>query len=269
GSGLGVAAAARRSDAYEAVLEAARYTTDSADAVERYMEAVGIDAARGQAYHGYYDTVIEDGCFTDAEEAALLRLTVSRDKPLQRFAEDNPRAYADFCFEMGNAYWYYYVHEESRQSGAVPWFESAMRGYETDAEKAVEYRRCRLYVEIGGFHKRIAAAQIDGSDAGMYGAYWERLSELKALNDEAPDRDLITLRMYREIAGRAAEYAKYLRDDGVSQETVRGMLDDIERDMRCMEETATDAVRGEISSIRRIMELADGMIRSSYRQSVR
>ena len=266
GRGFGVAAAAQRSDAYRTVLEAARYTTNSATAVERYMEAVGIDAAREQAYHGYYNTVIEDGCFTDAEEEALLHLTMSRDKPLQCFAEKNQREYANFCFEMGSAYWYYYVHEESRQPNAVPWFETAMRCYEKDAEKAVEYRRSCLYVEIGSFYKKITAAQIDGSDAGMYGVYWEKLSDLKTLNDEMPDREMITLRMYREIVSRVAEYARYLRDDGISREDICGMLDDIERDMHRMEETATGTVRGEIESIRQIMDMADRMVCSSYQE---
>lgn len=263
--GFDAAAAACRSDAYQDALAIAGYMTDSADAAQRYMDAAGIDAVRPQAYHEYYNAVIEDGCFTAAEEAALLRLNMDKGRPLQRFARENPREYADFCYEMGNAYWYYYVHGENRQSNAVPWFEEAMRRYADNAERAAEYRRCSLYVEIGGFYRKIAAAQIDGSDAGMYGAYWKKLSALKALNDAQPDRDMITLRMYREIVSRAAEYAKYLREDGIPQEDIRTLLADIEADMRHMEETATSAVNAEIVRIRGIMDMADKMVSSSYR----
>ncbi len=262
--GFDAAAESRRRDAYQAALETAGYTTDSAAAADRYMEAVRIDAARPQAYHGYYGAVIADGCFTAEEEAALLRLNMDRDKPLQRFARENPQEYADFCYEMGNAYWYYYIHGENRQSNAVPWFEAAMRCYADNKERAAEYRRCSLYVEIGGFYRKVTAAQIDGSDAGMYGAYWEKLSALKALNDAEPDRDMITLRMYREIASRAAEYARYLREDGVPWEDIRALLADMAADMRRMEETATEAVRAEIGCIRGIMDMADKMINSSY-----
>lgn len=263
--GFDAAADGQRSDAYQDALETAGYMTDSADAANRYMEAVGIDAARPQAYHGYYSAVIEDGCFTAAEEAALLRLNMDKDKPLQRFARENPQEYADFCYEMGNAYWYYYIHGENRQSNAVPWFETAMRCYADNRERAVEYRRCSLYVEIGGFYRKITAAQIDGSDAGMYGAYWEKLSALKALSDAEPDRDMITLRMYREIVSRAGEYAKYLREDGVPEQNIRALLAEIDADLRRMEAGAVSAVREEIGCICGIMDMADKMINSSYR----
>lgn len=173
--------------------------------------------------------------------------------------------YADFCYEMGNAYWYYYAHEENRQSNAVSWFEAAVRGYEGNGEKAVERQRSSLYVGIGRFYKRVTAAQIDGSDAGMYGEYWSQLLSLKALNDEHPDRDLIVLRMYREIVSRVAEYAKYLRDDGVPEAELFAMLDGIETELLSMEGTATSVTAEEIASIRRIMDGARRMVNSSYK----
>ena len=128
----------------------------------------------------------------------------------------------------------------------------------------MEYRRCRLYVEQGTFYKTVIASQIDGTDAGMYGAYWHSLIELKELNDVEPDREIITLRMYREIASRVVEYVKYFREDGVTSDEIIAVLNALEDDMQRMEQSATSAIYQEIETIRWIMDGAHKMVRSTY-----
>lgn len=267
GWGIHTKAKERQNDNYNAALEMAQHMTSAEEAIPYYMKAIQIDTVREHAYHGYYNTIIEDGVFSETEEEALLHLNISAERYLQHFAQKNPVAYADFCYEMGNAYWYYYIHEESRQSNAVSWFEAAMYYYENREEKATEYRRSCLYVEIGRFYKKITAAQIDGSDAGMYGAYWANLSALKALHNEMHDREWITLRMYREIVSRVTEYAKYLYDDGVSKEEIYVMLKEIEQDMEEMEHTGSSTVKEEIASVQAMTEGAYKMVRSSYKET--
>ena len=119
-------------------------------------------------------------------------------------------------------------------------------------------------MELGDFYKNVIASQIDGTDAGMYGAYWQSLTKLKALNDAEPDREIITLRIYREIATRAVEYAKYFMEDGVQSGEILQMLQEIEADMQRMEQGATSAVQQEIDAIRWITEGAYKMVRSTY-----
>lgn len=207
---------------------------------------------------------MEDGVFEDAEEDALLELNISTKKYLQDFAEKNPASYADFCYHIGNAYWFYYEHEESRQVHAVSWFEEAARVYESIPEKEIELRRSRLYKEIGSFYKKIAALQIDGSDAGMYGDYWKKLITWKAINDKQPDRELITLRMYRELITRSMEYVKYLREDGISKREILEIYAAIEGDILQMEKQATQGVKQEIEEIQGLLKGADVLLDSSY-----
>ena len=139
-----------------------------------------------------------------------------------------------------------------------------MHYYEQNMDKTAEYRRCRLYVEIGTFYKNVIVSQIDGTDQGMYAQYWNSLTELKALNDKEPDRDLITLRIYREIASRVVEYAKYFKEDGVPREDMDAMLAQIESDLKDMELGAVSAVKDEIEAIRWIIDGAYKMVRSTY-----
>ncbi len=266
GMGFAVAADRKQGSEYEDLMHLAEISADSVEACALYLDAIAVDEGRPEAYHGFYVKAVEDGVFSDAEEELFLRLNISAHKYLQNFQKKNAAAYADFCYEMGNAYWYYYVHEENRPSRAVSWFQTALDYYAQDASREAECRRCKLYVEIGTFYKKVIASQIDGTDAGMYGAYWRSLAELKVLNDAAPDRELITLRIYREIATRVVEYVKYFREDGVTGDEIIVMLEELEESMRQMEQGAASATQQEIEAIRWIIDGAYKMVRSTYKE---
>lgn len=261
-----VTAQGKQRDVYQTYIDMADKTTAQDEAVDYYFEAIDTDSTRADAYEGLYNIFIEDGSFSDEEEEILLKLNVSVGKYFQNFAQKNPSAYADFCYDIGNAYWFYYNHEESRQSNAVAWFKSARDIYKKDPDKAMEYKRSMLYVEIGNFYKKVVAAQIDGTDAGMYGEYWNNLVTIKQLNDENPDRELITLRLYKEIITRSTEYAKYLSEDGITKEDVLNMYTQILEDMDRMEENSTSTVKDEISNIRTLIGNADNMLDSSFQE---
>lgn len=263
-AGLWLTSMHQQRDIYADIMEMAARTTVEKDAFTLYMQAIDTDSTREEAYHSFCESIIEDGVFEDTEEDYLLGMNVSTKKYLRNFAEKNPFAYADFCYDIGNAYWFYYEHEESRQTHAVVWFEEAARVYEGIPQKQTELQRSNLYIEIGSFYKKILAAQIDGSDAGMYGDYWKKLVAWKQLNDKNPDRELITLRMYRELITRSMEYAKYMREDGIRKQEILAVFGSIEADMVQMEQQATESVRQEIEAIRGLLEGADELLDSSY-----
>ncbi len=266
GAGFRVAANEKTGNDYKTMIEKAGRTADVLDAGILYMDAIEIDAARADAYHAYYDRVIEDGVFDEEEEELLIKMNMNSKECLNVFEAKNPLEYACFCYEIGNAYWYYYVHEENRKTRALSWYEAALSYFEGSSEYCLEYSRCRLYVEIGSFYKKMIAAQIDGTDNGIYGKYWHSLAQLKALNDKNPDRDIITLRMYREIIVRVTEYARYFMDDGVSGLEIMEMFDRIDTDMENMKVGATPAVLEEIEKIQNLRMLADKIVRSTYKR---
>ena len=264
GTALAVEAAGKQEEAYQNLVQMAAISTDSVEACSLYLEAVSVDDQRQEAYHGFYERAIEDGVFSEKEEELFLRLGISKNRHLQNFRKKNAQVYADFCYEMGNAYWYYYEHEENRQVRAVSWFQTAQEYYRADSAKAMEYRRCRLYVELGSFYKSVLASQINGTDAGMYGKYWRSLVELKELNDVEPDRENVTLHMYREIASKVVEYAVYFREDGVQGDEILAVLDALENDMAQMAQQATSTAQHEIEAIQWIVDGAYKMVRSTY-----
>ncbi len=250
---------------YDYLINMAEITPDMEERLEFYMSAIEMDCTIEDAYLGVMDCFTEDARFTTEEEKLLLQINANVNKYLQTFSDKNTTGYADFCFRVGNAYWFYYEHEMSRQSNAATWFKKAADIYADKPDKEMEYKRCSIYVEIGNFYKKIVGAQIEGTDAGMYGKYWENLLELKRYNDENPDRELITLRLYKEIVTRTMEYARYMAEDGVALSEIRETFEEIQYDMDNMKVQATSTVKDEIEKIEVLIAESETMLNSSFK----
>ncbi len=262
-SGVSYAAADHmQKDEYAYNLEAGRRSPNKQDSIAFYQKAIQTDCAGEEAYDQLLTLFTQDGVLDEQEEKVLLQLAISVDKYLERYKMQNPDGYAGLCYQIGSSYWYYYEHEEKRQAGAVAWFESAKAGFEGNPEKEQEWKRASTYVEIGNFYQRIVPAQISGTDQGMYGEYWNNLRWLKEWNDEAPDRDLVTLRLYREIVTKTLEYAGYLQEDGVPPQEMEELLKEISQQTENMKTGAGQVLMEEIQELEQALKGAQQMLAS-------
>lgn len=262
-SGVSYAAADHmQKDEYAYNLEAGRRSPNKQDSIAFYQKAILTDCAGEEAYDQLLTLFTQDGVLDEQEEKVLLQLSISVDKYLERYKMQNPDGYAGLCYRIGSSYWYYYEHEEKRQAGAVAWFESAKAGFEGNPEKEQEWKRASTYVEIGNFYQRIVPAQISGTDQGMYGEYWNNLRRLKEWNDEAPDRDLVTLRLYREIVTKTLEYAGYLQEDGVPPQEMEDLLNEISQQTENMKTGAGQVLMEEIQELEQALKGAQQMLAS-------
>ena len=262
-SGVSYAAADHmQRDEYAYNLEAGRRSPNKQDSIAFYQKAIQTDCAGEEAYDQLLTLFTQDGVLDEQEEKVLLQLSISVDKYLERYKMQNPDGYAGLCYRIGSSYWYYYEHEEKRQAGAVAWFESAKAGFEGNPEKEQEWKRASTYVEIGNFYQRIVPAQISGTDHGMYGEYWNSLRRLKEWNDEAPDRDLVTLRLYREIVTKTLEYAGYLQEDGVPPQEMEDLLNEISQQTENMKTGAGQVLMEEIQELEQALKGAQQMLAS-------
>lgn len=262
-SGVSYAAADHmQKDEYAYNLEAGRRSPNKQDSIAFYQKAIQTDCAGEEAYDQLLTLFTQDGVLDEQEEKVLLQLSISVDKYLERYKMQNPDGYAGLCYRIGSSYWYYYEHEEKRQAGAVAWFESAKAGFEGNPEKEQEWKRASTYVEIGNFYQRIVPAQISGTDQGMYGEYWNNLRWLKEWNDEAPDRDLVTLRLYREIVTKTLEYAGYLQEDGVPPQEIEELLKEISQQTENMKTGAGQVLMEEIQELEQALKGAQQMLAS-------
>lgn len=262
-SGVSYAAADHmQKDEYAYNLEAGRRSPNKQDSIAFYQKAIQTDCAGEEAYDQLLTLFTQDGVLDEQEEKVLLQLSISVDKYLERYKMQKPDGYAGLCYRIGSSYWYYYEHEEKRQAGAVAWFESAKAGFEGNPEKEQEWKRASTYVEIGNFYQRIVPAQINGTDQGMYGEYWNNLRRLKEWNDEAPDRDLVTLRLYREIVTKTLEYAGYLQEDGVPPQEMEDLLNEISQQTENMKTGAGQVLMEEIQELEQALKGAQQMLAS-------
>ena len=262
-SGVSYAAADHmQKDEYAYNLEAGRRSPNKQDSIAFYQKAIQTDCAGEEAYDQLLTLFTQDGVLDEQEEKVLLQLSISVDKYLERYKMQNPDGYAGLCYRIGSSYWYYYEHEEKRQAGAVAWFESAKAGFAGNPEKEQEWKRASTYVEIGNFYQRIVPAQISGTDQGMYGEYWNNLRRLKEWNDEAPDRDLVTLRLYREIVTKTLEYAGYLKEDGVPPQEMEDLLNEISQQTENMKTGAGQVLMEEIQELEQALKGAQQMLAS-------
>lgn len=262
-SGVSYAAADHmQKDEYAYNLEAGRRSPNKQDSIAFYQKAIQTDCAGEEAYDQLLTLFTQDGVLDEQEEKVLLQLSISVDKYLERYKMQNPDGYAGLCYRIGSSYWYYYEHEEKRQAGAVAWFESAKAGFAGNPEKEQEWKRASTYVEIGNFYQRIVPAQISGTDQGMYGEYWNNLRRLKEWNDEAPDRDLVTLRLYREIVIKTLEYAGYLQEDGVPPQEMEDLLNEISQQTENMKTGAGQVLMEEIQELEQALKGAQQMLAS-------
>lgn len=262
-SGVSYAAADHmQKDEYAYNLEAGRRSPNKQDSIAFYQKAIQTDCAGEEAYDQLLTLFTQDGVLDEQEEKVLLQLSISVDKYLERYKMQNPDGYAGLCYRIGSSYWYYYEHEEKRQAGAVAWFESAKAGFAGNPEKEQEWKRASTYVEIGNFYQRIVPAQISGTDQGMYGEYWNNLRRLKEWNDEAPDRDLVALRLYREIVTKTLEYAGYLQEDGVPPQEMEELLKEISQQTENMKTGAGQVLMEEIQELEQALKGAQQMLAS-------
>ena len=262
-SGVSYAAADHmQKDEYAYNLEAGRRSPNKQDSIAFYQKAIQTDCAGEEAYDQLLTLFTQDGVLDEQGEKVLLQLSISVDKYLERYKMQNPDGYAGLCYQIGSSYWYYYEHEEKRQAGAVAWFESAKAGFAGNPEKEQEWKRASTYVEIGNFYQRIVPAQISGTDQGMYGEYWNNLRRLKEWNDEAPDRDLVTLRLYREIVTKTLEYAGYLQEDGVPPQEMEELLKEISQQTENMKTGAGQVLMEEIQELEQALKGAQQMLAS-------
>jgi len=144
--------------------------------------------------------------------------------------KQNSDDYAQFCYDTGIAYWFYYEGDTSRKSNAVTWFSKAEKAAAEDSEIAVN---ASLYEKIGDFYNNIYDLNYRGADSGKYAEYW---SNLKALNSTELDSGL-KVRLYEEMLTNIIVYAANLKVDQVSYKDIADMIEYISKQLETEEIT--------------------------------
>lgn len=212
------------------------YILANASSTEDYYEALVTDPTRLDAYVGTDDFdgliqyLISDGKLTSEESSVLVKLKGGVDKQdsrgyqttvqvLEELKKANPEGYEQVCYEIGEAYLFYYDIgvEKDKYATAATWFQYA----------GDRYPVAKMYCDISDCLSNIGKYAKAEQYANLYKEYESLWNKVKILqtNAESYEEDL-KLRVWNEIVNMIRNNAKEFCEVA-DQEEIISLLDTI------------------------------------------
>lgn len=228
-----------------------------ADTVDEYLNTILIDPTRTEAYIGHADHegliefLVKDGELTGEDNAYINQLRAglnetendgsksSRDV-LKELAEANPTGYADVCYDIGEAYLFYYNInvEKDKYAAAATWFQYATSKYPV----------AQVYCDISECLQNIAKYKKGNQTAKLYEEYTNLWNKIKSLQDDAAkfDEDL-QLRIWNESVNMISNNVNELMEVA-SKEEVVNILNTINENCKELENAFLEDGKKELNS---------------------
>ncbi len=208
----------QRTADYGFILAEAANESDPTTALSRYYEAITTDPTRTDAYlgnddfSGMIDYLTRDGELTVSESSWLSRLKAGLDQKgssgysstvdvLAELRAADPSGYEQVCYEIGEAYLFYYSVpvEKDRYAAAATWFQYAKERYPI----------ADMYCQISACLQNIAKYEKAEQHAKLYEEYQSLWSQILKLKADANDfDDDLKLRIWNEITNMIQNNAK-------------------------------------------------------------
>ncbi len=169
-----------------------------------------------------------DSVFTVEEAQQLERLITNNKDALKK----TPETYADICFETGKLFWYYYNYGDgsdnfvTRAKRSIEWFQNALEYSPQDYKNR---GMATVYANVGIFYRDISTAITEASDKGKYKYLFSDLNELintVAVNEN--ESEMVRLELLELARNAIQQYSTKFKGDGISQDDLNKMLDNIE-----------------------------------------
>ncbi len=191
------------------------YQVGKADSVDAYYEAILTDPTRTEAYvgtddfGGMVDYLISDGSLSAEDNGALTQLKLGIEKSgstgyvnkvdvLSELKKENPEGYAEVCFEIGEAYLFYYDVNvaKDRYQAAASWFKESVESHPV----------AKIYCDISTCLQNVAKYTNANQTAKLYEEYGNLWNEVVNLVNEAPElEDDLKIRVWNEVVNMIDE----------------------------------------------------------------
>lgn len=232
-----------KSSGYEYYISKAQ-TASQGEAIEQYQKAIALNPTSEDAYLGMLDTMLQDNELSVEEDMIISTVLDSkengRNKENSVYFQANKSGYVKFSYQLGLAY-YYSVGSGGDKSAARGWFKnvtdadmSSLDMGEEDSEKDAWKARAEILGKISEYRAKVGVANQAGDEEVSYEDYWYDM--LSLVDDQVAERDnvITELRLYNEIVYQIFNQTMEFRDAGLSQETMRTALSDIQRKLERM-----------------------------------
>ena len=214
--------------------------------VDDYYKAITTDPSRTEAYlgidggKGLIEYLITDGELTSAEHSVLAKLKGGIEQVdsrgysttidvLARLKEVNPEGYQKVCYEIGEAYLFYYTVgvEKDKYATAATWFQHAGDTYPVAG----------MYCDISECLANIAKFTKAEQYANLYEEYQTLWTKVKTLQENALTyEDDLKLRVWNEIVNMIRNNAKEFCEVSSQDEIVK-MLNSINESSKTIKNT--------------------------------
>lgn len=209
---------------HESILQAEKANDD--EKMKYYSQAITIKPSSIEVYQKMIDSFKEDAVFTVEEEKTFKEQITSNLAQIR-----GQKDYGDFAFEVGKLYWYYYDYgrtgnsdnQITRMKSGIQWFKDAI---ECGGEGTEYYHTACVYKEIGEFNRDINLNIEEASDNGLYKPYWNNISRLLTMVKEE-ENEIVRLEVCRLGMNAIETYARKFKNDGISQQKMKKLYDDI------------------------------------------
>lgn len=264
---LSVRSGINNADFDQNILQAEKAAT-AEEKIDYYGRAIDIKPAEISAYIGMIDAMKDDAVFTVEESNVLTSKITTNDDVLR-----NQEGYAELAFEIGKLYWYYYDYGNSgasdnqvtRMKSAIQWFTDAVEYGDTTAPY---YQMSKVYASIGEFNRDITMNVQEASDQGQYATYWENIKELLTYIEEQEDaNEFVQLEIYKLSYSTIETYAKKLKSDGIAQNDMQSVYQEVTSDIERMETTSDTTGEIQTDLKARAASVQDA-ITNAYREQV-
>lgn len=232
-----------KSSGYEYYISKAQ-TASQGETIEQYQKAIALNPTSEDAYLGMLDTMLQDNELSVEEDMIISTVLDSkengRNKENSVYFQANKSGYVKFSYQLGLAY-YYSVGSGGDKSAARGWFKnvtdadmSSLDMGEEDSEKDAWQARAEILGKISEYRAKVGVANQAGDEEVSYEDYWYDM--LSLVDDQVAERDnvITELRLYNEIVYQIFNQTMEFRDAGLSQETMRTALSDIQSKLERM-----------------------------------
>ena len=214
---------------YSDQLRMAQTAPNKDEQIKAYKEAIKLDPSKLDGYKQLLNNVfLQDGNFTQKEAEEMTQVLGYQSKSGGDTAESqlkkNEKAYDEFAYDMGLAYFYYYGGEGNKQLSQY-WFDIASKS-KTLNEGQIE--RAKRFKQLVDYNSKMSMKNKAGDSDISYETYWDDIVMLSSGDVAKQDNVKTALVIYKELTGQILIHANDFKNAGISRKTIESELDMVE-----------------------------------------
>lgn len=262
------------SQSFDTYLNRAEASADLADGKDYYESAMSLQPDNEEVYEAVYDTIVEDGVFSNEEKQLLdaccksYPLTGGNYTNLESFSRRNPEGYARFRYNLGYGYFFYYPNGYSYAAQELADLQN------TTALSDNQKKIANSLYTIANYYSEISANKGTWLNEGnSWQDVWGIFTDLIGNADEAIGKCGNTetaIALYREMMTQISTRTQDFVSAGILQTEMEQMLDTARAFMRSYassDEGKNDATKELIRQTNDAIEAASRAVSSAYRSA--